>query len=193
MSLKNSVIFFSIFMAVGLGGYVVVRNGFYPMAVVDFDVVFARRMREDLSAAYSYFRNALLVYGSDVQVLETSQSKKEIARAVLDKLITDVLIDRELKHRLKDSELSAIAEKNIQGVVEKNKDIGEAAKKLYGLEFSDFKRLVLAPQARREILEGRMLLNKENFEEWLKDTKTKARVIILYPNLKWENQEVKTN
>ena len=64
---------------------------------------------------------------------------------------------------------------------------------MYGLEWPDFKERVLLPQAYREILEGRMFLNNENFNDWLAKERASARVIVFMPGLKWENGSIKTN
>ena len=186
MSFRNSIILFVVFMGIGLGSLISVRNGIYPVAVVNSDVITMKSIDKSFSAAYTYYQNALLVYGRDPNELKTTESLMEIKRATLDKLVVDSLILMELKKRVNSQEYTAIAEKNIQNVLDSNQGIEDASKKLYGLDFPDFRQMVLEPQAYREILQGRMFLNNENFDEWLKKARADAFVVILSPSLKWE-------
>ncbi|MDO8430213.1 MAG: hypothetical protein Q7S73_02500 [bacterium] len=186
MSFKNSLILFSAFMAVGISSYIGVRNGFYPVAAVNFDFVLARDAQKNYSAAYKYFQNALLVYGSDPAKLETKESQFELRRSTLEKLILDRLVYDELKRRMGKREFQPIAETKIEQFLKSNANTEEAAKKIYGLNLSDFKDRVLLPQAYQEILEGRMFLNKENFNEWINKEKSSASIIILLSDFEWK-------
>jgi len=191
MSFKKSLILFCSFILFGFGGYFLTRNGFYPIALVNYDFVIEKNVEENSLVAYKYFQNALLLAGSDPGTLDAPQSIMEIKRAALDKLITDALILNELKKRIKEEEFNAIAERNIEKLIENNSDVEGAAQKIYGLKFEDFRRMILMPQAYREILEGRMFLNDENFEKWLDNAKASAWVVILSPKLQWKENSVK--
>ena len=190
MTYKHAMLAFAIIMASGIGAYEGAKSGNYPVVIVDFDMITEKEVQRDFSTAYRYFQNALLVSGADPRVLETSESHKEIRRATLDKLITDKLILNELKVRAKD-DFKSIADKNIEQYIQNNENISEGAEKIYGLSLADFKGQVLIPQAYKEILEGRMFLNKENFDEWLKNKKSTTRIIILSPDLQWDGNSVK--
>lgn len=146
-------------------------------------------MEKDSAAAYSYLRNTILVSGNDPAVVDLPESQLEIRRATLDKLITDSLIYNELKLRF-GNEFQAIAERNIGQYIGDNENIENGAKTLYGLDLLEFKKRVLMPQAYREILEGRMYLNNEDFSEWLESARANASVYILTPDLQWEDGEV---
>jgi hypothetical protein len=190
MSFRNALLLLSIFIAVGFGGLFLVKTGLYPVAIVDFNIITVRNLEKDMLAAYHYFQNALLVYGSDPRLIETLQSKQEIKRAALDKLISDLIVYDELKKRLK-NEFQPLAERKIQQLIQNNRNIEEAVKKIYGLDLEEFKKIVLQPQAYKEILEGRMFLNGEDFNKWLDKAKTRARVAILIPDLQWSDNQVK--
>ena len=190
MSYKISLISFVFLMSAGLGSYFAIRNGFYPVAFVDFNLITKKQIQKDFAAAYKYFQNALLVSGSDPRSLETLEARREIRRATLDKLIIDELVYEELEVRTND-DFKSIAEKNVEQYIQNNANISEGAEKIYGLNLADFKSQVLMPQAYKEILEGRMFLTKENFDEWLKNKKSSVRVIILSPDLKWDGSSVK--
>ena len=190
MSFKISLLAFFILMSIGAGSYAAVKNGFYPVAAVNLNLISVKSFQENSSAAYRYFQNALLVSGADPRVLETLEARKEIRRATLDKLIADELIYEELEIRIID-DFKAIAEKNVAQYIQNNANISEGAEKIYGLSLADFKSQVLMPEAYKEILQGRMFLNKENFDEWLKNKKSGARIIILSPDLQWDGNSVK--
>jgi len=191
MTFSKSVGLFIIFIAVGLFSYLGVSIGYYPAAIVNADVITARTLEGDLLAAYTYFKNAALVYGVDPNSLDTDASITELKRATLDKLITDKIILEELKNRINKNEFNSIAEKNINNLLEDNDTILEAAEKLYGLDVTAFKKIVLLPQAYKEILEGRMYLENEDFNKWLTEAKKDAWIVILNPNLVWQGGEVK--
>lgn len=190
MSFRTSIILFIIFMAAGGGAYLAARNGFYPIAAANFDIITAKNLEKDSAAAYRYFQNALLTSGSDPRQLEKPESRKEIRRAVLDKLIIDVLIHQKLESEFKD-EFEGIAEKNINQFIQNNKNVEQGAKLVYGLEWPDFKERILLPQAYKEILEGRMFLNNKNFSDWLAEEKALARVLVFAPDLEWKDKMVK--
>ncbi len=191
MSFKTSLILFCAFIVSGTGIYILAHNGLYPIAVVNMDVITAKKANEDFAVAYNFFKNTLTASGSDLQTLNNPQSLMEIKRAMLDKLITDALIMRELRKRVDEKEFNGIAEKNILKITENNANIKEAAKKIYGLEFEDFKKIVLMPEAYREILAGRMFLNQEDFSKWLGEARAGANVLIFSSQLQWKENSVK--
>ena len=88
-------------------------------------------------------------------------------------------------------ELESVIENKIGKIEEKSREIEEGIKNLYGFSLEDFKARVLTPMAEQEILEGRLFLENKNFDEWLKEEKAKARVIILISGFKWEDGQVK--
>ena len=190
MSFNRALIAFMLLMAFGISSHSFVGRGIYPVAVVNFDVVTAKQVAEDSRVAYTYFQNTLRAYGNDPSTLDTAESQLEIKRATLEKLILDKIIYQELRQRVKD-DFYAIANQNIDKYVADNQNVTQGAKLLYGLELPDFRNRVLLPQAYREILEGRMFLNNEQFDEWLKDSGSSAQVFILSPELQWVDGSVK--
>ena len=77
--------------------------------------------------------------------------------------------------------------------IERNIDepaLKHAAENLYGMTLVDFNEMILIPQARREILEGRLYLEKQNLDDWLAQALGSARVTILTPEFIWDNNKV---
>ena len=189
MSFRTSLILFAVFMTAGLGSYLTFRNGWYPAAIVNFDIITAKTLNKTYFVAYRYFQNVLLASGKDTKELEKKETRGELRRAAIDKLITDSLIYRELERRF--SDFNGIAEKNIKEYLKNNADLEKGAKVLYGMEFPEFKKQILLPQAYQEILEGRMFLNNENFSVWLGGERSRAKIFILLPDLKWDGNVIK--
>lgn len=192
MTLRKSIAIFALMMLAGIGSYFVIREKLYPAALVNFDVITEKEVRQDSLAAYNYFKNNLLVSGSDPSVLDSPEYRLEIRRATLDKLITDSLIYKELKSRFK-GDFNIVAERNVGQFVDSNENLALGAKILYGLEFPEFKDRILLPQAYREILEGRMFLADEDFQGWLETARVEARVLIFSPDFSWEGGRIIVN
>lgn len=191
MSFKASVVGFFSLMILGLSAYFFVSNGLYPVAVVNFNFITAADMQKDYVAAYKYFENVAMTYGKDVSdqtALESENSKKEVKRATLEKLITDFLIYIEAKRKF-GNDLDSITEKIIKENVDLSK-MENPVKQLYGLSLDEFKEVVLVAQARREVLEGRMFTEKQNFDDWLKAEKGRASVFILMSGFDWNSEGV---
>lgn len=176
-------------MVIGVTSFLAARNGFYPVAIVNFKVITARELNKNYDAAYHYFQNALIFNGRNPQTLEDPKAKLEIHRGALEKLIADELIYSELVRRLRKSDFDSVANNKIDQYLKSisEKDLQTAALNLYGLTRDEFRARVLLPQAYQEVLRGRMELNNENFDQWLNDAKIRASVVILSPNLEWQD------
>jgi hypothetical protein len=192
MSFKKSIAIFALMMSVGIGSYFMVRERLYPAAVVNLGIITEKEVGRDSWAAYNYFKNNLLVSGTDPTVLDTPEYQVEIRRAALDKLISDSLIYKELSSRFKNDFIDA-AERNVGQFISSNENLEMGAKILYGLDLPEFKERILLPQAYREILEGRMFLADEDFENWLTTARSEAKVLIISPIFSWEDGRVVIN
>lgn len=175
-------------MGAGFSVFLLIHNGYYPVAVVDFHVITAKTLEQDYQAALNYFQKAILTYGSDPQILKKEATQQEIKRAALNKLITDFLIYQEAKKRL-GGDLDSVTEKIVNNNSNDPK-LAQAVQEIYGLSLEDFKSQVLTAQAYKEILQGRMSLNNENFDAWLKTASEQAKVIILLPDFSWNGKQV---
>jgi len=164
----------------------------YPIAFVNWQLISFQTFKKDSATAIYYYQKTLETYNkNDLAVIHSSEVKQEIERAVLDKLIENILIHQELRKRLKNNELERMAENKIEEII-KGKDIEKKVKILYGLSLDEFKERILKPQARQEILASRLLLENKNFDEWLKDVKKQAKVDILLPGFEWNGEGVAT-
>lgn len=189
MILKKSIAISLILIIIGVVIFAFIQGGYYPVAVVNFHLINAKTFNKYYSNALNYFQNA---FTGNKEKLKEAAVMKEIKRAALNKLIEDYLIYKEAKEKA-GRDLKPIAEKKIAAILDlKDKEQFEnAVKKLYGFNLEDFKNAVLFPQAYKEILEGRMNLNNENYDEWLAKAKKKAVVLILLSGFRWDGVELK--
>ncbi|MBI3638501.1 hypothetical protein HY227_02045 [Candidatus Wolfebacteria bacterium] len=173
-----------------------IRN--YPVALVNWHFVRSGDFQEDLAVAISYYGKADEAgnkeTGIRADITDSEEARTEIKRAVLDKLIEDNLIEQELKKRIGDNDLKALVDKKIESAIS-GANIEKEVKFIYGLSMKDFRKKILEPQAKSEILEGRLLLENNlpagGFEEWLLGQRTKAKVVVLLPGFSWNGKEVK--
>jgi len=169
---------------------VVIAAQLYPVALVDRRIIAFRSFKKGFAATLYYYQKVSETYNPDnLAVIESQEVKKEVERALLDKLIENVLIQRELRGRFKKSELEAVIENKIEEAI-KGKNIEKEVQTLYNLSLDEFRKNLLKPQAEREVLTDRFFLENKNFNDWLKETKLKTRVIILLPNLEWKEGEI---
>ncbi len=186
----KKVLIYLIFALIIFSGYFCYKNEVFPAAIVNWNIITQKSLNNYYEISVAYLNKTIYIYGADTKPLEDKDTKKQIKAALLDKLIEDVLIYKEVKHRAGD-ELEAIANQKIENVL-KDSNIEEAINTLFESTLKDYIQKELKPQAYKEILEGRMLLNNESFEEWLKLEKQKANVLILLPGYFWDGEGVKT-
>lgn len=167
------------------GAYLILSQS-YPIALVDWNPIFAKDFNADYQAALIYYKNALEIYAEDSTVLNADETKTEIKRAVLDNLIEDILIEKKLRQEIGDDKFYETVADKIEEVIGME-NVQKAAEALYGFSFDEFKERVLAPQAKKEILED---FFKNDFEEKLKEMKTTAKIIMLLPDFEWNGEGV---
>lgn len=162
----------------------------YPPALVNWQPISVASFSEDFKTAIYYYQKAVEVYNkSDTAVMNSAEIKEEIKRAILDKSIENILILKELKKHLSEDELEQMVKDKISGILE-GKDIAKQVKTLYDLSLDEFRERILEPEAKMEILEARLLLENKNFNDWLREAKKQAKVVILLPGFEWNGEKV---
>ncbi len=189
MSLQRYFTTFLLILFVGLGAYYLVHYGYYPVAVVNSQIITANRFEIEYAVAYNYYVRALSV-SKDTDP-RTREFKKELRRAVLDNLLEQALVRQDLSSRV-GKELNQIVQGKILNSQKLDpKTLEETARVIYGLDLSEFESLVLVPQAQKEILQGRLFLEKKEYDQWLQDAKKNAKVFIVTPEFYWQDLTVK--
>ncbi len=174
---------------IGIISFLIITQS-YPVALVNWRPISFQTFKKNSAAALYYYQKVSETYNlNNAVIIDSLGVKQEVERAVLDKLIENILIHQELKERFKNNEMKRMVENKIEEAI-KGKNIEKEVKILYDLSLDEFKERLLKPQAEQEILAGRLLLENKNFDDWLKETKLKAKVIILLPNFEWKDGRV---
>lgn len=163
--------------------------GYYPVAFVGIKPIFAGDYNKNFLTSLNYYEKALKIYANDSQALKADEAKIEIKRAVLDNLIENILIEKELKKEIKQGDLDALIEKKINEIP-KDRITDEAIESLYRFSFGEFRKRVLEPQAKKEILENRMFLAEIDFNEKMKNARAQAKVAVFLTGFEWNGKEV---
>ena len=173
---------------VGLSLYYVVRIGYYPVVVVNGNLILARDFSDEYAAAYYYYARSADPKEVDVR---SNNFQKELRRAVMQELIEKSLVHAGLESKIGDQ-----AEALVSGKIgEQNLDpqkLEEAARLLYGMTAKDLLRLVLVPRAEREILEADLISENKKIDQWLSSAGKTAKVFIITPEFYWEQGVVKS-
>lgn len=167
------------------GAYLILSQS-YPIALVNWKPIFAKDFNNDYQAALTYYKNALEIYAKDSAVIDADETKTEIKRAVLENLIENILIEKKLRQEIEPKKLKDLIEKKIKEAIT-GSEVKKAAESLYGFSLEKFKERVLAPQAKKEILES---LFKNEFGEKLKEMKTTAKIIMLISDFEWNGEGI---
>ncbi len=188
---KFTLIYGAIILISGIFYLVVTQS--YPVAFVNWRPIAVKNFETDYSSARVYYQKALETYDrNQAVVLDSMEIQKELKRAVLDKLIENVLIEEELKKRLNNDEIEKMVAGKIDEAI-KGRDIKKEVEMLYGLSLEEFKERFLKPQAKSEIFASRLLLENKNFDEELKKIKKEAKVMVFLAGFKWNGEEVIIN
>lgn len=182
----NKSAFYLLFLTLiflGLAGYYLVQQGWYPLLIVNGDWIWARDFQREYAAVVNYYRQILPKFDKNILI--------ELKRATLDDLVVDSLIYNELTRRL-DSNLSAEIENKISAALAGKDDLAAMVKQLYKMKFAEFKEIILRPQAQREILAANLLSENKKLEDWISNERKKASVVILSTEFSWNGQEVIT-
>ncbi|MEK7590473.1 MAG: hypothetical protein AAB454_02055 [Patescibacteria group bacterium] len=183
MKSKKFIITFLSLISGGLVIYFIASNGWYPIAIVNGKFITEQNVRKEYSAAARYYVEAFNVKQG------AGLFRKEIRRAVLDKLIENVLIYDGLKERLGGDVTNAVSEK-LQNLNMNEAQVGEATAVLYGLTFQEFKDIILIPQATKEILEVYLSEEKKDIGGWLKEARAGASVTLLIKEFSWKDSQL---
>lgn len=190
MRFSTSLIVFSLLVALGVSAYVFVNSAYYPIAFVNFRPITAGAYDEEFKAAFTYYSQALATYvpKEGEEPVDVEKLRRDLRVATLNDLIENALVEEELKSRV-GKELPALVDKKLLSVNLDKKELPAAVKNLYGLSVEEFRRLVLIPQARREILASRLTEEQKVYETWIGEVKEKARVAILVEGIAWNGRE----
>lgn len=179
-------------MAVGFGLFYLFRLKLYPAAIVNGVWVGARDLDERAHAATQYYDKALLTYKlEDGTAPPRDTVEREIKRAVLDKLVENIIVSDELEKRLGKEEARSAVEKKISSTPYETEEVKKAVADLYGFTLEEFRDIILVPQAERELLEDQFSKEKEGvFAAWLAGAREAAKVTVFAHLFRWNQGQV---
>jgi len=189
MSQKILYISFLAIVALGVVFYLGVRAGLYPVAIVDSNWITAARFREEFDATKAYFTPAVAQARARKEPIDETALEAEYRRASMDRLVEITLV------RKKAFSLFGTGLKK-----ERDKIIGEArldpaaveasVKIAYGWDFPTFTKLVVVPQAEKDLITASLAEKKMSYDEWLAIARKDASVYLLIRGLSWEGEHV---
>lgn len=167
-------------------------TGYYPVAVVDGSLVFFITWRK-MEDSVKYFANIELRSAGQPLIDFSGAENRELLlserRDTLTFLIEDALIAAEGRKLVRGFKKSAAS--RTKEAVGNGYSMAEAARISYNLDFDDFQKLVLLPQARSEILLGVFQERGLDFAGWLQDSKRNKKVFLLFTPFSWNGEGVK--
>lgn len=172
----------------GSGTFYILRNGLYPVAMVNGAFIKAANFERTASSAFNFYANAATTYKKDKLTADESDKLfQEVRRAALDRLIEEAVVAKRAEADFGSGVRDAV-DKKIAGV--DNAKLGEAVQQLYGLSDAEFKTMVLAPAALQEVITERLNAESKNYNAWLDAAKQSAGVHIFLPGFSWANGKV---
>lgn len=187
MKKQHFFVTFLTLIFMGLLGYYILHSGYYPIAIVNGELIGAYRLNKESSARYTYYTRTAAISGIDVR--ENNSFIVELRQSVLSGLIDETIINQELR-KLFNSDIQAVAERRVG---EHEAEIGEldtVASVLYGLSLEDFKKIVLVPQAKKDLLREKLAERGNDADKWIIDAKKSARVRIFSTRFSWNGAAV---
>ncbi len=170
---------------------ILVFVGYWPVATVNGKPIFFYQFSRNYDIARHFYQNDLKIENKDLKILDSSGSQNEIKRATLDSMVDDSLIDQELAKRISSNDLNQILDNKLSNINLDDQSLKQGTEILYGLSNYEFKDYVLIPQAKEEILDGRLAMGGSNINDWLNNARKNAQVSIFIPGFYWD-QGVKT-
>lgn len=161
--------------------------GYYPIVMVNRHFISKRTFLENYKAASVYYQNFLKTYQQNPP-LEKVASPDDIQRSVLTQLIENSIVEDGARKEV-GADLGRLVEEKVSQA-SKEPGLDKAVRTLYGMNLDDFKKEILAPQAERDILTGRLFLKGGNIDDWFQNSKKSAKVIIFSPQFHWNGDIV---
>ncbi len=165
--------------------------GFFPIASVNSDWIWYRDITKSARAIKQLQRTSS---GAGLpSLLETTTlsalSASDIQRGVLEELMYEKMIAQELERIDSSQDWDQRVARDVEGLLtgRDNAALKQATRELYRLDLDDFKKLVLAPQIREELLRKELALRAKDPEGWLTAAFQNARVKIYFLDYEWRD------
>lgn len=178
---------FAVIVAAGLLVVFFISAGFYPIAVVNGTLISARSFSREYQAADLSYHKALDTYGKKA-FGDRELAQGELQALAMQSMVEDILV-ADGARREAGSDLGSLVDSKLSQLGS-DAELEKAASNLYGLTKDEFWKLVLVPQARRDVLAGRLFLRGQKIDDWLADARKSAKIFIFSSQLHWNGQKV---
>jgi len=153
------------------------KANFYPVIRLDGEFVGAGDYYERMNGLKRY-----------AQMTAEPFDEKTIGRGIILSLITDELVKKESENR----KISADeAHKLVEEVLDSGfENLEKASAELYGWDIEEFKKLVLLPQARQDLLAEALQKEGIDFNKWLSEELARSEIKIYFLPYRWQDGQL---
>ena len=175
--MNNGKIIAPILIILAAIGFALVWSGYYPIALVNWQPIFAKELDTNYTVALNFYKSQF----KNNQAFNSSSTHSEIKNAVLTSLMEDKIIDSEIIKKIGKSDFEKKIAEKLSKIDLSSEKTKEGAKLIYGLSIEQLKEIVLTEQVKREIAEELFGSPGKNFNEWLEEKFIAAKKTILIP------------
>jgi hypothetical protein len=153
---------------------------------VNGQIITAREFSSTFRAGMSYSQEFFSMASSSVS--STSPSPAELQAVVLDQIVENILVSQEIER-----ELGPDAKQLTDAKVARydgSRKLHEAAARIFRIPYQEFAQILLVPQAKRELLVGRLFLREEKYEDWVQKARREASVAVYSAEFKWQDGKI---
>lgn len=167
-----------------------IASGRYPVMVVNGTFITAARFEKNYASATILHNNQLKINAESPEALEVLKrvTPAELGAGVLDTLVVAALVERAAS-REAGRDLRALVEAKV-GEFTNDPQVRSGVQTLYGMGYADFENEVLVPAAERDILEGRLYLRGQNYDDWLANERKNASVYVFSSRFRWGGERI---
>lgn len=188
--MKSAVVILAIIVPFVAGAYI---SGFYPVAIVGSTPILARTWQKAERGA-EYFTNAQMKSAPEGKEIDFSLSENrelllDIQRGTLTFLIENMIMQQEGDTVAGDYLLDV--SDRIKDALSRAENLDEKVERIYGFSPEDFKRFVLFPQARQDVIRAALILRHQTFEDWIREEKKKKKVRLFFVPFRWDGEFVR--
>lgn len=188
--MKKLYILFFLLLIFAFGLLFVFRQGWYPVALVNNQLLWGWAYEETYATIEKYYTKEASTYNlPEFKGQNSDQFRSDLKLATLNTIIDNMLITDGLYAMKGDDEKQLVNEK--LSVYLDDEKIASAASALFNLSVSDFLDTILAPQARREIITETLLKEGKQFDEWLSRQRSDASVTFFISEYVWKPEGVR--
>ncbi len=166
--------------------WLLIANGFWPVAVVNYQPIFYRDWSLGYGAAYRFYENELIRSKSDVKILVDEKYKQELKRASLESLINEKIIHQELVSMFGRRELARLVGGKVDKIDLNKEEMKKGTELLYGLPAENFRRIILIPKAEEEILGEKLLAGGNSLINWLESARGGIKIVFFVKGYYWD-------